>query len=127
MIIPPEPVIVRPSATVTFTCLAWSYGGLVYKWNRSGTSNLPSNSTIFFQDKSLPADVNCFTTVFQLKIVKIHVRDEDLYCCIASNECGSSKECVWLEVDSKLYYCILHGRIKGFNSAKYAIKCQEVQ
>ena len=26
----------------------------------------------------------------------------------------------------RIYYCILRGRIKGFNSAVYAIKCQEV-
>ena len=102
MIIAPQPIVVRPSAAVTFSCLAWSFGGLVYKWNRNGSSNLPSNTTVFFQDKSLAVDNNCFTTVYELKIVNVHVRDEGFYCCIASNECGSSKECAWLEVDSKL-------------------------
>ena len=102
MIIAPQPVVVRPSATVTFSCLAWSYGGLIYKWNRNGTYNLPSDATVFFQDKSLPADTNCFTTVYELKIINVHVRDEGLYCCIAANECGNSKRCAWLEIDSKL-------------------------
>ena len=102
MIITPQPVVVRPSATVTFSCLAWSYGGVIYKWNRNGTYNLPSNATVFFQDKPFPADTNCFTTVYELKIVNVHIRDEGLYCCIASNECGNNKRCAWLEVDSKL-------------------------
>ena len=30
------------------------------------------------------------------------------------------------EFEDNPFYCILHGRIKGFNSAVYAIKCQEV-
>ena len=102
MIIAPQPVVVRPSATVTFSCLAWSFGGLIYKWNRNDTSTLPSNATVFFQDQSIPADVNCFTMVYELKIINVHVRDEGLYCCIASNECGNNTKCAWLEVDSKL-------------------------
>ena len=101
MIIAPQPIVVHPGATVTFSCLAWSYGGLVYKWNRKGSSNLPSNTTVFFQDKSLAVDNKCFTTVYKLKIVNVHLRDEGCYCCIASNDCGSSKECACLEVYSK--------------------------
>ena len=102
IIIAPQPDVVRPSAAVTFSCLAWSYGGLVYKWNRNSSSNLPSNATISYQEKPFPADTVCFTTVYELKIINVHVRDEGLYCCIASNECGSSKICAWLEVNSKL-------------------------
>ena len=102
MIIAPQPIIVRPSATVTFSCLAWSYGGLLYRWNRNDSSNLPFNATVFFQDKSLPANNNYFTTVYELKIINVHVKDEGLYCCTASNECGSSQDCAWLEVNSKL-------------------------
>ena len=30
MIVPLESVIVRPNVTVTFPCLAWSFGTLVY-------------------------------------------------------------------------------------------------
>ena len=103
MIIPPEPVTVRPDTTVTFSCLAWSYGGLVYRWDKNDSLTLPSNSSVFFQDKSFPADPSCFTTVYELKIVNAQVIDEGLYCCEASNDCGTNKECAWLEVDSKLY------------------------
>ena len=102
MIMLPEPVVVRPGATVTFSCLAWSYGGLVYKWNRNSSSTLPPNTTVSFQEKPFPADTICFTTVCILTIVNVHVKDEGHYCCIATNECGKSEECVWLEIDSKL-------------------------
>ena len=103
MIILPEPVTVRPSATVTFSCLAWSYGGLVYKWHKNDSLTLPFNNTVTFQEKAFPANTNCFTTVYELRILSIQVIDEGLYCCEATNECGSNKECAWLEVDSKLY------------------------
>ena len=102
MIIPPQPISVRPNTTVTFSCLAWSFGGLVYKWTRNDSSTLPSDSTIFFKEKQLPADTNYLTTMYKLRILNINEMDEGLYCCEASNECGSNKECAWLEVDSKL-------------------------
>ena len=102
MIIPPKPVVVRPNATIMFSCLAWSYGVLSYKWNRNNNSTLPSTATVFFQNKPLPADANYLTMVFELNILNIQVQDEGSYCCIASNECGNNKECAWLEVDSKL-------------------------
>ena len=102
MIIPPEPITVCPHTTVTFSCLAWSYGGLVYRWDKNTSLTLPSNSSVFFQDKSFPADTSCFTTVYELKIINTQVIDEGWYCCVASNDCGNNKECAWLEVDSKL-------------------------
>ena len=102
MIIPPQPISVRPNTTVTFSCLAWSFGGLVYKWTRNDSSTLPSDSTIFFKEKQLPADTNYLTTIYKLRILNVNEMDEGLYCCEASNECGSNKECAWLEVDSKL-------------------------
>ena len=104
IIISPEPIIVHPNAIVTFSCLAWSFGRLIYNWNRNDSSTLPSNSSVFFQHKQFPVDQNYVTTVYKLRIVNVQVIDEGLYCCEASNECGSIKECAWLEVDSKLYW-----------------------
>ena len=101
MIVPPESVIVSPNESVTFSCLAWSFGTIVYRWNRSDGSILPSNSTILFQYKSFPADTNYSTNMYELRIINVQVIDEGLYCCEASNECGTNKECAWLEVDSK--------------------------
>ena len=102
MIMPPKPVSVCPNATVTFSCLAWSFGGLIYKWTRNGNSTLPPGSNVFCKHKQLPADTSYLTTVYELQILNVQVMDEGLYCCEASNECGSNKECAWLEVDSKL-------------------------
>ena len=90
MITSPEPVIVRPDATVTFSCLAWSYGGLSYEWNRNDDSTLPSNSTI-----------SCNAALYELSISNVQIMDEGPYCCTASNECGNITRCAWLEVDSK--------------------------
>ena len=115
MIIPPEPVTVRPDTTVTFSCLAWSYGGLVYRWDKNDSLTLPSNSSVFFQDKSFPADSSCFTTVYELEIVNTQVIDEGWYCCEASNDCGTNKECAWLEVDSKLYRIMGNYRGRKFS------------
>ena len=93
MITSPEPVTVRPDATVTFSCLAWSYGGLTYEWNRNDSSSLPSSSTI-----------SCDTSVYELSILNVQVMDEGPYCCVVSNECGNITKCAWLEVDSKYFY-----------------------
>ena len=101
MIIPPEPVVIRPNESVTFSCLAWSYSVLVYKWIRNDSISLPSNNSVSFHERPFPEDVDLFTTVYELSIMNVQEIDEDLYCCEASNECGTSKECAWLEVDSK--------------------------
>ena len=102
MIVPPKSVIVRPDITVTFSCLAWSFGTLVYRWSRNGSSTLPTNNSVLYRDKSFPADANYFTSMYELKILNVQVIDEGLYCCEASNEYGTNKTCAWLEIDSKL-------------------------
>lgn len=79
MIISPKLVVVRPDALVTFLCLAWSYGGLLYKWERNDSSILPSNSTYSGRDD----------TIHSLSILNAQVMDEGYYCCVPSNECGS--------------------------------------
>lgn len=96
MITLPEPVVVHPDAMVTFSCLAWSYGSLLYEWNRNGSSALSPNSKI-----------SCNTAMHELSILNVQENDEGLYCCMASNECGNITECAWLEVDSKLLLIVL--------------------
>ena len=93
MIISPKPVVVHLDAMVTFLCLAWSYGELLYKWERNDSSILSPNSTYGGRDD----------TIHSLSILNVQVMDEGHYCCVASNECGSITRCAWLEVDSKLY------------------------
>ena len=101
MILKPEPIKVRPDTTVTFSCVAWSYGGLMYEWSKNDSLTLPFNSTVFYEDKPLPANaIN--TTMYGITIFNIQETDEGHYCCVASNGCGSTTKCTWLEVDSKL-------------------------
>ena len=87
---------------VTFSCLAWSYGGLVYRWSKNNSTTLPSNALISFKNLMIPVYTRSSTTVYQFKISSVNTTDEGLYCCVASNDCGSTTECAQLEVDSKL-------------------------
>jgi len=107
MILVPKPIKVRPDKTVTFSCVAWSYGGLVYKWSRNDSLSLPYNSTIFYEDKPLPVN-SINTTMYEIKIFNIQETDEGQYCCVASNDCGSTTKCAWLEVDSKFRQLLVH-------------------
>ena len=93
MITSPEPVTVYPDATVTFSCLAWSYGELAYQWNRKDNSTISSSS--------------CNTAINEISISNVQVMDEGPYCCVVSNECGNITECAWLEVDSKYSVLII--------------------
>ncbi|XP_065903803.1 basement membrane-specific heparan sulfate proteoglycan core protein-like [Dysidea avara] len=97
---PPQPVIIRPGNMVTFSCLAWSFGGLEYKWTKNSIT-LPSNASVSFQDGIVfPMGTSCTTTMYQFKMSKIQTADEGLYCCVASNECGNTTKCAQLEVDT---------------------------
>ena len=86
---------------VTFSCLAWSYGGLVYRWSKDNSTSLPSSGLISFQNLVFPFNTSCITTVYQFKLSAVQTSDEGLYCCVASNECGETTRCAWLEVDSE--------------------------
>ena len=71
------PITVQSNTTVTFSCLAWSFGGLIYKWTRTGNStlDLPHSSSVFFNNKQLPADAKYSTTVYELQILNVQVTD----------------------------------------------------
>ena len=96
------PIKVRPDSTITFSCVAWSYGGLIYEWQNSGSLTLPNNSAVSYEKKPLEINAGVNTTVYEITIFNVQETDEGHYCCIASNGCGSTTECAWLEVDSKL-------------------------
>ena len=98
MIRSPKPVKVRPGKTATFHCLAWSFGGLVYEWNRNFKA-LPSNAIASFK---ILNDPNVRTMLYELRLPNAQESYEDDYCCIALNECGKKiSSCARLEVDSK--------------------------
>jgi len=101
MILYPVPIKTRANATVTFSCVAWSYGGLVYEWEKNDSLTLPTNSAISYERKLLSAnDVN--TTIWKITVFNVQETDEGDYCCVASNDCGNTTECASLEIDSKL-------------------------
>jgi len=101
MVSPPMSVVVRPGQTAIFSCLAWSFGGLVYEWTRNHTSMLPSNVHISFKQWSSPDDNSFSSMSYQLKVPEVNTSYEDYYCCVATNACGNNIRCAWLEVDSK--------------------------
>jgi len=84
-------------------CLALSFGLLNYDWNkRDGI--LPQTAvkscahSILFNPLAEET-----TTVFNLAVYNVQPSDKGWYCCVATNEGGSTVHCAWLEVDSKLH------------------------
>ena len=104
MIISPENVTVLPNHSFTMNCLASSFGLLKYEWSkRDGI--LPQTAVqscvynILFDPLSEQA-----TSVYNLAVYNVQPSDEGWYCCVATNEAGSTVDCAWLEVNSKLEY-----------------------
>ncbi|XP_065894569.1 hemicentin-1-like [Dysidea avara] len=76
--------IILAEESVTFTCQAFSFGSIHYQWERD--SNQIPNKAV--------TDV-CSTT---LTVPNGSQFDEGLYCCLATNDCGTVKECAMLSV-----------------------------
>ena len=110
IVLHPVPIKVHPDSPVTFSCVAWSYGGLIYEWQKNDSLTLPNNSVVTYEKRPLEMNTDINTTVYEITIFNVQETDEGYYCCIASNGCGSTTECAWLEVDSKLC-CIIKCRI----------------
>ena len=70
----------------TFSCQAFSFGTIEYKWEKE-------NSTI-----SAKGITDTCSSTSTLTIPNGAQSDEGNYCCIATNECGSVKECATLSV-----------------------------
>jgi len=79
--------IILAEESVTFTCRAFSFGSINYKWERDN-KEIPSKAI---------TDI-CSTT---LTISNSTQFDEGLYCCLATNDCGTVKECAMLSVIGK--------------------------
>jgi len=93
---------VLPGETAIFQCLAWSYSGLVYDWQKNDTLQLPLNAIQSFKRWSSSKDIGYTTYVYQLTVSNVQPSNEGSYCCLAINECGVTRSCAWLEVKSKL-------------------------
>ena len=96
----PENITVLPQSTADFYCLASSQGGLMYNWEVFDRS-LPYSASISYDKWQFSTVGKYFTTVNHLAISNVRSSHEGWYCCLATNEHGTVKECAWLEVNSK--------------------------
>ena len=82
-------------------CLALSFGLITYDWNRRD-GILPQTAVKSYTENILfnpPGEG--ITDVYSLTINDVQPSDEGWYCCVATNEGGSTMPCAWLEVSSK--------------------------
>jgi len=101
IILPPQNITVLPGRTANFTCLALSHSGIVYKWTRSDSQQLPDKSIEHTTLWPFVPMHNHITTVRVLEVPDSLPAVEGWYCCTANNECGNVTSCAWLEVDGK--------------------------
>ena len=80
-------------------CLASSSGRLTYDWIKKGSNLSAAAMKSYNIKKFLYFDQAVLT--YQLTIPNVQSVDEGWYCCVATNECGTTKKCVWLEVNRK--------------------------
>ena len=105
----PCPEIIKPYKNITVLvnqaatlhCLASSCGTLTYDWMKN-TSNLSASAIKSYITRSI-LYFNQIVLTYQLTIPNVQLSDEGWYCCLATNECGTTEKCVWLEIISKYY------------------------
>ena len=101
-------ITVLPSHSFNLSCLAFSLGLLKYKWKRRD-GILPQAAVQSYIDRNLFDPLGEETTsVYNLAVHNVQPSDEGWYCCVATNEAGSTVNCAWLEVNSKLTHSLLN-------------------
>ena len=103
IIISPENVTVLPSHSFTMKCLALSFGLIKYDWSKHD-GILPQTAVKYYTENVLfnpPGEGT--TDVYSLTMNDVQPSDEGWYCCVATNEGGSTMDCAWLEVNTKLH------------------------
>jgi len=83
----PSHSVILAQQSTTFTCRAFTFGSIDYMWERDN-NQIPTKAII---------DV-CSAT---LTVPNGTQFDEGLYCCLATNDCGTVKECAVLSVIGK--------------------------
>lgn len=102
MILPLENVTILPYQDCKLNCLALSSGVLTYEWSKRDGS-LPQNAVKSYTYETFFNSLGGETTlVYSLAIPYVQLSDEGWYCCIATNEAGSTTACTWLEVNGSL-------------------------
>ena len=84
-------------------CLALSFGLLKYDWSkRDGILPQTAVQSCVYNILFDPLSEE-LTSVYNLVVYNVEPSDEGWYCCVATNEAGSTVDCAWLEVNSKYY------------------------
>ena len=110
MLIVPCAEIIKPYKNITVVvnqmvdlhCLASSCGALTYDWIKQA-SNLSTSAVKSYVTKQF-LYYDQIVLTYQLTIPNVLLSDEGWYCCLATNECGTTERCIWLEVKSKSLY-----------------------
>ena len=85
-------------------CLALSFGLLKYDWSkRDGILPQIAVQSCVYNILFDPLSEEP-TSVYNLAVYNVQPSDEGWYCCAATNKAGSTVDCAWLEVNSKLNY-----------------------
>ena len=98
-------------------CLASSFGLLKYDWSkRDGI--LPQTAVQSYIIHSILFDPlsEQTTDIYNLAVYNVQPSDEGWYCCGATNKAGSTVDCAWLEVNSKLPFSLVS---KSYSIPKY--------
>ena len=88
-------------------CLALSFGLITYDWSKQDgilpqTAVKSCTHNIMFDP---PGEET--TDVYSLTVYNVQPSDEGWYCCVATNEGGSTMDCAWLEVNSKQQHALI--------------------
>ena len=94
-----ENITIHPYQDYNLSCLALSLGAFTYDWNRHG-GNLSQNAVkSFIYEDFLNLLGSETALVYNLALHNVQPSDEGWYCCVATNEGGSTTKCTWLEVN----------------------------
>ena len=104
MIISPENVTILPNQSFFMNCLALSFGFLKDDCWTKRDGVLPK-TTVKSCVHNILFDplIDQTTNVYNLAVYNVQASDEGWYCCVATNDAGSTVDCAWLEIDSKLH------------------------
>ena len=93
-------------------CLALSYGSMKYDWSRHD-GIIPQTAVKSCAHQNILFNPPGEDTTYgsSLTMNNVQPSDEGWYCCVATNEGGSTIDCAWLEVNSKFCYYSLQFNI----------------
>ena len=85
------------------SCLALSFGLLKYDWSKHD-GVIPQTAVKSYTHNIMfnPLGEEMID-VYSLTMHNVQASDKGWYCCVATNKAGSTMECAWLAVNSKLH------------------------